>query len=128
MEDFLSRVIESFLGRVDGPMKLRMVLQPLMAVIFAVRDGHRDAHQRKPPYGWALFTNPEHRHEMIKDGWKSIGKVFIIACVIDAIYQVIITRWIHPVQALTIAVVLAIVPYLLIRGPINRMFRAISGR
>ncbi len=30
---------------------------------------------------------------MLKDGWKSIGKVFILAILIDIVYQLIEHRW-----------------------------------
>lgn len=122
MEDFLARFMENFVGRVQGPMHFRMVLQPLMAILFAVRDGRKDAHEGKPPYGWALFTNAGHRREMLRQGWKSVGKIFILALVLDAIYQYIELKWFYPGEAVLVAFMLALVPYLLLRGPINRLF------
>lgn len=50
-----------------------------------------------------------------------MAKVFIIAFVIDAIYQYIVLRWFYPGEALIVAFVLAVVPYVLIRGPVNRL-------
>jgi len=44
--------------------------------------------------------------------------------VIDLVYQRVFLRAFHPEQAVTVAVLLAIVPYLVFRGPINRLFRA----
>jgi len=41
----------------------------------------------------------------------------------DIIYQLIVQRWIYPGETVVIAVVLAILPYLLIRGPVNRIAR-----
>ena len=35
MEDLLNRIFENLIDRVSGPMKFRLVLQPLMAAIFA---------------------------------------------------------------------------------------------
>ena len=43
MEDLLTRIFENLLGRVSGPMKFRLILQPLMAILFAMRDGLKDA-------------------------------------------------------------------------------------
>ena len=57
----------------------------------------------------------------LKNGWKSVGKVFILAIVLDAIYQFIELRWFYPGEAVLVAIILAIVPYLVIRGPINRI-------
>ena len=58
---------------------------------------------------------------MIRDGWKSVGRVFILGIIMDAIYQLIVFRWFYPVEALLVAAILALVPYLLIRGPVNRI-------
>ena len=117
------RVFDDLLDRVSGPMKFRLVLQPVMAAIFAIRDGRRDAREGKAAYGWAIFIRPEHRRELLRDGWKSVGKVFVIAVIIDAVYQLIVLRWFYPGEALVVAAVLAFVPYLLIRGPANRLSR-----
>ena len=45
------------------------------------------------------------------------------AIVIDVVYQFIVFRWFYPGEALVVAFVLAIVPYLLVRGPVNRIAR-----
>lgn len=124
MEETLVRIVENLVGRLHGPLTFRLILQPVMASIYATLDGRRDARDGKPPYFWALFTDPEHRREMLKEGWKSVGKVFILAIVIDIIYQLMVFQWIYPVETLVLAAILAIVPYLLMRGPVNRILRS----
>jgi hypothetical protein len=121
MEDLLSRIIEDLVGRVSGPMKFRLILQPVMAAIFAIRSGLKDAREDNPPYFWAMFTNSNSRLDMIRDGWKSVGRVFIFGIIMDAIYQFIVFRWFYPGEAILVAAILALVPYLLIRGPVNRI-------
>ena len=123
MEDLLTRIFENLIDRVSGPMKFRLILQPLMAIIFAIRSGLKDAKEGKPAYFWALFTDSVHRRDMLRDGWKSVGKVFVIAIIIDVVYQFIVFRWVYPVEALLVATILAFIPYLLIRGPVNRIAR-----
>jgi hypothetical protein len=117
------RFFEGLLGRIDGPMHFRIILQPTMASIFACIGGYKDARAGKPPYFWALFTTPGYRKEMLKDGWKHVGKVFILALVLDLIYELKVHHTVHPVEMLTVAVVLAFIPYLLLRGPVNRLCR-----
>ena len=46
-----------------------------------------------------------------------------MAIVIDGIYQFIVCRWFYPGEAIITALILAFVPYLLIRGPVNRIAR-----
>lgn len=123
MEDLLTRIFENLIGRVSGPMKFRLILQPLMATIFAIRSGLKDAKGGRPAYFWALFTDSAHRQDLLRDGWKSVGRVFILAIIIDVVYQFIVFRWVYPVEALLVAAILAFIPYLLIRGPVNRIAR-----
>jgi hypothetical protein len=121
MEDLLTRIFENLVDRVSGPMKFRLILQPLMATIFAVRAGLQDAREGRPPYFWAIFTDPVNRRDMLRDGWKAVGKIFILAILIDAVYQYIELKWFYPGEAIVVAIILAFVPYLLIRGPVNRL-------
>lgn len=121
MEEILTRFIENLGARVTGPMHLRIYLQPIMATVFAIIAGIKDAKAGKPAYFWAMFTQPEHRREMLKDGWKSVGKVFVIAMVLDIVYQLIVERWVYPFEVIIVALILAIVPYLILRGPANRI-------
>jgi hypothetical protein len=128
MDHLFSRLVESLTARVTGPMKFRLVLQPSVAIFLAVREGLKDARQGKPPYFWACLTDHGQREAMLKEGWKSIGKVFILAFILDIVYQLIEHRWrVYFVEAGLVAIILAIVPYLLIRGPINRIVRRERG-
>jgi hypothetical protein len=104
-------------------MKFRLLLQPMMATIFATRAARRDARDGNSPYFWAVFANAAERNKLLQSGWKDVGKVILIAILIDAVYQVIVFKWVYPGEALIVALVLAIVPYLLIRGPLYRMLR-----
>ena len=123
MEEMLSRFWEDVIARVGGPMKFRLILQPLIAIIFAVRAGLKDAKEGKVPYNWALISDPDHRRALLRSGWKSVGKVFVIAILIDLVYQWIVFRRFYPFEALLVAVILAFIPYLLIRGPLTRIVR-----
>jgi hypothetical protein len=128
MEDFITRFIADIFGRTGGALKFRFILQPLMAIIFAVIDGVRDAKAGKPAYLWGLFRNPENRKERLKSGWKSVGKIFILAVILDIVYGLIEHEQFYPGETLFVAVCLAIVPYLLLRGPVNLLTRFIMSR
>ncbi|MDO9596094.1 MAG: hypothetical protein Q7J47_00080 [Azoarcus sp.] len=123
MDDIWIRIIEHMSDRVSGPLKFRLLLQPVMAAIFAIKAGLLDARTGKPPYFWALATTPEHRVDMLKDGWKSVGKVFILAVVLDVAYQIIVLGFVYPGEVILVAFVLAILPYLILRGLVTRIAR-----
>jgi hypothetical protein len=121
MDDMWMRIVDNLTDRVSGPMKFRLVLQPVMASVFAILAGLKDAKAGKPPYFWALITNPGHRVDMIKDGWKSVGKVFILALVLDVAYQIFVLHFVYPGEAIIVAFILAIAPYLILRGLVSRL-------
>src|SRR5687767_2159011 len=123
MEEMLTRFWENLGARIGGPLTLRLVLQPTMAILFAVRAGLRDAREGRSPYLWSVVTDPAHRGALLREAWKAVAKVFVIAVVIDAIYQYIAVRWFYPGEALIVAFLLAVVPYVLIRGPVSRISR-----
>lgn len=121
MEDMITKFFQNILGRLHGPMHFRIYVQPFMAILFAIRDGRKDALEGKLPYFWALFTEPQYRKELLHQCWKSVGKIFFLALLLDAIYQVWQLKWFYPTEALLVALLLAIVPYVLMRGPANRI-------
>jgi len=125
MEEFITRVLTGLSNRVGGPMTFRIILQPLMATLLAVRAGLKDAREDRPPYLWTILTDATQRGPLIREGWKAVARVFVLAIVIDVIYQWIVQRWIYPGETLIVALVLAVIPYLVLRGPVNRLARRV---
>jgi len=123
MDPMWARVSSQLIARVSGPMKFRLVLQPAMAAFFAIRAGLADARAGKSPYFWGLVSEPGHRAALIKEGWKSVGRVFILALVLDIVYQIIVLRFVYLGEAIIVAFILAIVPYLILRGLVTRVAR-----
>src|SRR6476620_11624062 len=117
------RFVVNLFARLDGPLHFRIIVQPLMATIFAVSDGLKDAKAGKPAYLWELLSTPQYRHELMKEGWKSVGKIFILGIILDVVYQLKVHSTVYPGETLFVAFALAIVPYLVLRGPINRLVR-----
>ena len=109
-------------------MTFRLILQPIMAAILGIRAGLRDARQEgRTPYLRSILDNPLLRRELIREGWKNIAKVFVAAIIIDLIYQIIELRWFYPTQALLVAMTLAMLPYVVIRGLVHRIARRVRG-
>jgi hypothetical protein len=104
-------------------MRFRLVLQPAMSAFFAIRGDLADAKKDNPPYFWALLWDPAQRSYMLKDGWKHIGRIFILGLAIDVVYQIIELRFVYVGAAIIVAVVLAILPYLILRGLVTRVAR-----
>ena len=126
MDDMWVRFTTQLLARVSGPMHFRLVMQPLMAAYFAIRSGLADASAGKPPYFWGLLSDHAHRREMIKDGWKSVARVFWLAIVLDVVYQLYVLHFVYPGEAIAVALILAIVPYVILRDLVTRVARAMG--
>ena len=123
----LERIVHDLLARLDGPLHFRFIFQPLMAIIFAVVDGTKDARAGKPAYFWELLVTPQSRKALAQDGWKSVGKIFIFAIILDSVYQMEIHSTIYAGELLVVSFALAILPYLIVRGPVNRIVRLFRG-
>jgi hypothetical protein len=125
----LPRAWRNMVGRESGPLSFRFILQPAMAAIVAIRDGLRDARTGRSPYLWTVvrFWTVAHtrgeRIERLREGLIATSRIILLGIVMDAIYQFLEFPTFYPVGALLIALLLAFVPYLLIRGPVTRIAR-----
>ena len=121
MLEMLTRGYEGLLGRSSGPMHFRLIVQPLMATILAIRAGWADAWEGRPIFFWTLVQEPKRTAAMLRNLWRIAGKVFLVAVVLDVIYQIVVFRWVYPVETLIVATVLALVPCMVVRGVGNRI-------
>jgi hypothetical protein len=117
----LRRVWQNLLERPFGPMTFRFFLQPIMVSIAAWRDGARDARTGRSPYLWTMLTNPAKLGGRLEEGLIATARVILLGLVMDVIYQAIVFETFHPGESAIIAILLAFVPYLLLRGPAARV-------
>jgi hypothetical protein len=120
----LGRLWRDILDRPGGPMTFRFILQPAMAIIAALRDGIKDARTGRRPYVWALIhgvRDPQGRSGRLWEGIVSTARIIILGVVMDVIYQWRVLDTFYPIQAAVIAILLAFVPYLVLRGPFERI-------
>ena len=128
MDEALSRAWSQLLARPNGTFQFRFVLQPLIAVIIAIRAGTKDARTHTSPFLWRLWTQRAERRLLVRSMLKDVGRLFIMAVALDCIYQIIEVHWIYPLQALIVGFFLAIVPYAAVRGPVARIVRRMNAR
>jgi hypothetical protein len=125
--DMLSRGFEQLLGRARGPLHFRLVIMPTVVTILAIRAGLQDAREGQPAFPWAVITNPAERQRRLLSARKDITRIFIVALVLDTVYQLTVFRTFYLIQTLIVAVVCAIVPYVLVRGPVTCLTRGLFG-
>ena len=121
--EFLSHGWTDLLARPRGPYGLRFVLQPLMAALLALRDGIGDARTGRSPYFWMVLHDKGRRRERFAEALKATARIGALAILIDAAYQLRVLGTFFPDEALIVALLLALFPYLLLRGPVDRIAR-----
>jgi hypothetical protein len=123
LPDIVERFWDEILARPSGPLAFRLVLQPLMAVYLASRDGWRDAKNNREPYLWAILHDPQSRGPRLREGVTSMTRLLVLTAGMDLLYQSIRLGAIRPLETIFITVALAFIPYLVVRGPAARIGR-----
>lgn len=119
----LTRGWENFIARTHGPMNIRFVIQPAVAIFLGILAGLRDARNGHPAYLWAILTKGHMRGPLMRAGMRDLVRVLILAMLLDFVYQLRVQRAVYALELIFTAVTLAGVPYVLIRGPVNRLAR-----
>jgi len=69
------RIWHNLSARPNAPMWFRFILQPLMAVIVAIRHGLNDARAGHSPYFWTMLGNPRERAQRLNEGLNATASI-----------------------------------------------------
>ena len=115
------RLWRDVIDRSHGPMTFRFILQPAMATFAAFYDGVRDARLGRAPYLHTIIHDPAKRSRRLSEGLVSISRIILLGFAMDVIYQWRVLGTFYPGEAVVITLILAVIPYLIMRGPIERI-------
>ena len=121
--DTFERIWRDLAERPSGPMAFRFILQPLMAAIAATAHGLKDARTGRSPYFRTLLRDPQQRIGLLREGLNATAIIILLGLAMDVIYQVIVLKMFYPAEALIVALLLAFVPYVVVRGLVTRIAR-----
>jgi hypothetical protein len=121
--EVVMRIWQNMLDRTGGPFDFRFVLQPIMATMAALRDGIRDARMGRSPFLWTVLAVPAQRRERLDEALIATSRIILLGLAMDAVYQFVEFDIFHPAEAVIIALLLAFVPYLVLRGLVTRIAR-----
>ncbi|QIO36934.1 hypothetical protein [Bradyrhizobium sp. 1(2017)] len=107
--------------RVHGPMSFRFYLQPTMALIAAVPDGIRDTRLGHKSFFWSAWWDRSAPAGRLREGLASIARVMLLGISMDVIYQFKALDRFYPVEALMMALLLAVIPYFVFRWIVERV-------
>lgn len=119
----LVRVWHNLVDRPGGPMVFRFFLQPTMATIAAVLSGMKDARLGRAPFLHTVLTNPAERAGRLNEAMVDTSRIMLLGLIMDGIYQYIEFDTFHPAEAVIVTLLLAFLPYLLLRGLVARVAR-----
>ena len=119
----LGRVWQNLVDRPGGPMLFRFFLQPTMATIAAVLVGIKDARQGRTPFLQTVLTRPAERAGRVNEAMVDTSRIMLLGLIMDGIYQYIEFDTFHPGEAVIITLLLAFLPYVLLRGLVARVAR-----
>ena len=119
--DLIPPFWDELLARTNGPLQFRFILQPVMATLLAIRDGYGDAAGGHLPYLEDILRNPDIRGERLKEGFRAVMRVMLLGIAMDAAYQFTVIKAFRPLEMAIVVLLLAFVPYILMRGPARRV-------
>jgi SulP family sulfate permease len=119
--EVLQRIWQNMLDRPGGSMNFRFLLQPVMATLAAMRDGIGDARTGRAPFLSTILRDPAQRKGRLHEAVVSTARIILLGLCMDGIYQFVEFDTFHPAEAVVIALLLAFVPYALLRGPLTRV-------
>ncbi len=122
------RLWQDIFDRPGGPMAFRFILQPAAAALAALHDGMEDARLGRAPYLTRLLSRSDDKASLLNEGLIATGRIILLGLVMDGVYQFTVLKTFYPGEMVVIALALALVPYLLLRGQFSRLARWWSSR
>lgn len=123
MHEWLSNAWTELVGRQSGPLHLRLLLQPAVATVLAVRSGRLSSRRGESRTLGVLRPHPGKWQRCLMEAWRDVGTLFLVGFALDLTYQVIALHAIRVSHALIVAVVLAVVPYVIVRRLTTSLIR-----
>lgn len=110
-----NRFWHNIADRAHGPMTFRFILQPVMAFIAALPDGLNDARHGRSMFSWTRRGFPALKRSKLRQALQSLARVVLLGITMDVIYQMRVSDRFYPVEALVMALLLAVIPYFIFR-------------
>jgi hypothetical protein len=118
-----ARIWHDLVERPDGPMAFRFVLQPAMGAIAAIHDGLKDARGGNRPFVETVLRDPAKRAARLREGLNATARILLLGLVMDGAYQALVLHRFYPSEAVIVALLLGLLPYVILRGLITRAAR-----
>jgi hypothetical protein len=109
-------------GMFGGSFQLRLIIQPLAAMILGARIGVRDAKEGRLPFFQALLSGKGERGDLVAKAARDAVLPLVLAFIVDSILQFMINGRVRPLVAVVVGGLLVFLPFLLVRALANRIW------
>jgi hypothetical protein len=110
-------------GRMHGPMTLRFYSQPTLAFVAALKDGVKDARLGHKAFFWTALWDPTQPRGRLRQGLMSTSQMALIGFAMDVVYQFKVFDRFYPVEAVMMVLLLAVIPYFVLRWIVEQVAR-----
>ena len=107
-------------GLLGGKFQIRLILQPLLAVVLGARFGIHDAKAGKRPFFMHLVENKTERGAILKQGLRDAIIPLALSMILDGVLQHLINGRVRPLVAVIVGSLLVFLPFVIARGWTNR--------
>jgi hypothetical protein len=107
-------------GLFGGPFQIRLILQPLLAILLGIKFGIRDAKAGKAPFFQQVAHTPGGRGAIFKQAARDAILPLCLALLLDSILQHMINGRVRPFAAVVVGGLLVFIPFLIVRALANR--------
>jgi len=107
----------------SGKGQLRLVIQPVLAIVLGARLGIADAREGAAPFLLRLATAGRDRAKLMKRSLSDVVLPLCMSIVLDGIIQHYTLGYVRPVAAVLVGMLLVWLPYSLSRALTNRASR-----
>ena len=107
-------------GIFGGKFQLRLILQPLAAILLGLKFGIRDAKAGRHPFFQELAARKGDRGAILKEAARDAIIPLAVALLLDSILQHMINGRVRPLAAVVVGGLLVFLPFLIVRALSNR--------
>jgi hypothetical protein len=109
-------------GLLGGRFQIRLILQPLVAMLLGARFGVRDAKHGKRTFFLSVVSGGRERWAILRQGLRDAIVPLCVALVLDGVLQELILGRVRPGAAVVVGLLLVFLPFVLLRGLANRIW------
>jgi len=109
-------------GILGGSFQIRLILQPLLAMLLGVRFGIRDAKAGELPFIQSVLRGKGERGHRLGKATRDVIVPLTIAFILDAVLQHLNHLRIRPLGVVVVGGLLVFLPFVIVRALTNRIW------